>query len=63
MKRFKVLAIAASALFISACATSYDPPYADRTTYVAPMASVNTTGSAQPGAGAAGGGGAGAPRR
>jgi len=59
MKRLKVLALAVSVLGISACATGYDRPYADRATYAAPRASLDPAMMAQPGAGAQGGAGAG----
>lgn len=63
MNLLKVTALAAAVLSLSACAgMGFERPYADRTTYVAPRASMDPALAAQPGAGAAGGGGAGARR-
>jgi hypothetical protein len=61
MNKLKILA-AAGVLCLSACA-SFDRPVADRATYVAPRASLDPIVATPPGAGAAGGGGAGAVRR
>ena len=62
MDRIKLLAAVAGLLCLSACAV-FDRPVADRTTYVAPRASLDPIVATQPGAGAAGGGGAGGVRR
>jgi hypothetical protein len=62
MDNLKLIAAAAGVLCVTACA-SYDRPVADRATYVAPRASLDPIVATQPGAGAAGGGGAGAARR
>lgn len=59
MNKLKTVALAVAALSLSACASMYDRPYADRTTYVAPRASLDPALAGQPGAGAAGGGGGG----
>ena len=63
MNLLKVTALAAAILSLSACAeTGFERPYVDKTTYVAPRASMDPALATQPGAGAAGGGGAGARR-
>jgi hypothetical protein len=63
MKILKVIAVASAVASLSACAgMGYERPYADRTSYVAPRASMDPAMAGQPGAGAAGGGGAGAQR-
>ncbi len=62
MDKMKLMAAVIGVACLSACA-SYDRPVADRSTYVAPRASLDPLISTQPGAGAAGGGGAGAVTR
>jgi outer membrane murein-binding lipoprotein Lpp len=62
MNKFMIVAAAVGVACLSACA-SYDRPVADRATYVAPRASLDPLIATAPGAGAAGGGGAGAVKR